>query len=95
MITPIVINRLKWRAYLIFMATNVVFVPIIYFFYPETSNLRLEDIDYIFSAAGNPVTNARKMEGRIKQGLVPVEHDPEAINKEHMAGDSENVENAS
>jgi MFS family permease len=61
MITPIIINRLKWKAYMIFMATNLIFVPAIYFYYPETSNLRLEDIDDIFSQGGNPVTVARQM----------------------------------
>ncbi|KAH6696579.1 putative transporter, partial [Leptodontidium sp. MPI-SDFR-AT-0119] len=48
MITPVIINRLQWKAYLIFMATNFSFVPIFYFFYPETSNKTLEDIDYLF-----------------------------------------------
>jgi len=62
MITPIIINRLKWKAYLIFMATNLVFVPIIYFFYPETSNLDLEEVDFIFSESTNPVTVARRMQ---------------------------------
>ncbi|KUL89213.1 hypothetical protein ZTR_03672 [Talaromyces verruculosus] len=62
MITPVIINRLQWKAYLIFMATNFLFVPIIYFFYPETSNLALEDIDYIFTDGGNPVTVARRMQ---------------------------------
>ena len=66
MITPVIINRLQWKAYLIFMATNLAFVPLFYFFYPETSNLRLEEIDYIFSRGGNPVTVARKMEKEMK-----------------------------
>ncbi|TVY85331.1 Sugar transporter STL1 [Lachnellula suecica] len=48
MITPIIIERLKWKAYLIFMATNFAFIPIFYFFYPETSNKSLEDIDFLF-----------------------------------------------
>lgn len=65
-ITPVIINRLQWKAYLIFMVTNLLFVPTFYFFYPETSNLRLEDIDYIFSQGGNPVVVARKMEHDIK-----------------------------
>ncbi|BCS23469.1 uncharacterized protein APUU_31694S [Aspergillus puulaauensis] len=62
MITPIIINRLKWKAYLIFMALNLAFVPIIYFFYPETSNLALEEVDCIFSRGGNPVSVAREMQ---------------------------------
>ena len=62
MITPVIINRLQWKAYLIFMITNLLFVPIFYFFYPETSNLGLEDIDYIFTSGGNPVSVARQMQ---------------------------------
>jgi hypothetical protein len=69
MITPVIINRLQWKAYLIFMATNLAFVPAFYFFFPETSNLRLEDIDQIFSQGGNPVSIAREMakEAKVKR----------------------------
>ncbi|UNI22904.1 hypothetical protein JDV02_008748 [Purpureocillium takamizusanense] len=62
MITPIIINRLQWKAYLIFTATNLLFVPTVYFFYPETSNIQLEDIDHVFSQGGNPVAVARKLQ---------------------------------
>lgn len=48
MITPVLINRLGWKTYLIFMCTNLAFVPTVYFFYPETSNISLEGIDQIF-----------------------------------------------
>ena len=48
MITPVLINRLGWKTYLIFMALAFSFVPIIYFFYPETSNYSLEEVDNIF-----------------------------------------------
>ncbi|KAF5025653.1 hypothetical protein F66182_2259 [Fusarium sp. NRRL 66182] len=65
MITPILINRLQWKAYLIFMATNLVFVPIIYFLYPETSNLELEEVDYIFARGDNTVQVAREMQKEI------------------------------
>lgn len=49
MITPVIINRLQWKAYLIFMCTNFAFVPLIYFFYPETAKMTLEEIDYLFT----------------------------------------------
>ena len=39
MMTPILIGRLEWKTYLIFMATNASFVPIVYFLYPETSKI--------------------------------------------------------
>ncbi|EME85961.1 uncharacterized protein MYCFIDRAFT_186372 [Pseudocercospora fijiensis CIRAD86] len=51
MITPVLINRIDWRTYIIFTITNAAFVPIVYFFYPETSNISLEDIDKIFLPA--------------------------------------------
>ncbi|CAM1510720.1 Fc.00g010550.m01.CDS01 [Cosmosporella sp. VM-42] len=70
MITPILIKRLKWKAYLIFTATNLAFVPII-IFYPETSNLALEEVDYIFTEPKNPVTVARQMQKEIAQGGQP------------------------
>jgi hypothetical protein len=31
MITPTLINNLQWQAYLIFMCTNLAFVPLVYF----------------------------------------------------------------
>ncbi|RLL99967.1 hypothetical protein CFD26_107062 [Aspergillus turcosus] len=58
MITPIIINRLQWKAYLIFMCTNFAFVPLVYFCYPETANLTLEEIDYLFT---NPEKTAVKI----------------------------------
>lgn len=66
MITPVIINRLQWKAYLIFMATNFAFCPIFYYFYPETSNLGLEDIDYIFLKGGNPVQAGREAQNALK-----------------------------
>ncbi|EAW24067.1 putative MFS sugar transporter [Aspergillus fischeri NRRL 181] len=62
MITPIIINRLQWKAYLIFMCTNFAFVPLVYFCYPETANLTLEEIDYLF-------TNPEKTAVRISNEL--------------------------
>ncbi|KAJ6017930.1 general substrate transporter [Penicillium sp. IBT 35674x] len=66
MITPVIINRIQWKAYLIFMITNFIFIPVVYFFYPETGNLRLEDVDLIFSRGGDPVKQARMMAAELK-----------------------------
>ncbi|PYH74803.1 sugar transporter-like protein [Aspergillus vadensis CBS 113365] len=48
MISPTLIRDLAWKGYLIFVAFNLVFIPIVYFYYPETANLSLEDIDSLF-----------------------------------------------
>lgn len=48
-VTPISINSIHWRTYIYFSVFNLAFVPLIYFFYPETKNLALEQIDLLFT----------------------------------------------
>lgn len=52
-ITPTLIDKLEWQAYFIFMCTNLAFVPLVYFCYPETNNLTLEEVDYLFVTNGD------------------------------------------
>lgn len=66
MITPVIINRLQWKAYLIFMTTNALFVPAFWLWFPETSNVRLEGVDYIFASGGDPVKVACQLAIDIK-----------------------------
>ncbi|PPR05022.1 hypothetical protein CVT24_010215 [Panaeolus cyanescens] len=47
-ITPSGIANLGWRFYLIWVVFNAAFVPLVYLFYPETSNRHLEDIDKFY-----------------------------------------------
>lgn len=68
MITPIIIGRLGWKAYLIFMCTNLAFVPMVYFLFPETSNVGLEDVDHFFIGGENPVKVARAVQREIRAG---------------------------
>nr|OQO21119.1 hypothetical protein B0A51_09357 [Rachicladosporium sp. CCFEE 5018] len=56
LITPILINRIGWKTYLIFMILLALFVPGVWYFYPETSGLSLEEIDNIFLPEGRKVT---------------------------------------
>ncbi len=49
MVVPIMVNRIGWGTYLFFAAANACFLPIIYFFYPETARRSLEEIDIIFA----------------------------------------------
>ena len=36
MITPVLIEKIGWGTYLLFAVLNAIFLPILYFFYPET-----------------------------------------------------------
>lgn len=47
-ITPIGIQTLHWKFYIIWTVFNASFVPIVYLFYPETADRSLEDIDRLF-----------------------------------------------
>ncbi|OAA56554.1 General substrate transporter [Niveomyces insectorum RCEF 264] len=45
---PVGIQNIGSRVYFFFLAINLVCVPIIWFFYPETKNLPLEEMDALF-----------------------------------------------
>ena len=47
-ITPIGIQTLGWRFYIIWAIFNFLFIPTVYLFYPETAGRTLEDIDRYF-----------------------------------------------
>lgn len=48
LITPIGIENIGWRLYIVFTVFNFVFCPIIWFFYVETAGLTLEQVDELF-----------------------------------------------
>jgi len=51
-VTPIGLQNLGWKFYMIFVALNISFIPLVYFCYPETRGLSLEQIDHIFYGKG-------------------------------------------
>lgn len=62
MITPVGIENIGWRFYIIWTVLNCSFLPVIFFFYPETSNRTLEDIDRYFREVPSPFVH-NKPEG--------------------------------
>ncbi|KAF2173876.1 hypothetical protein M409DRAFT_48791 [Zasmidium cellare ATCC 36951] len=48
-ITPPAIRNIGYKTYIIFAVLNATWVPIIYFVYPETKGLALEDVDRLFA----------------------------------------------
>ncbi|KAK2596742.1 hypothetical protein QQS21_006197 [Conoideocrella luteorostrata] len=88
MITPTLISRLQWKAYLIFMCLNFAFVPVVYFCYPETANLSLEEVDLLYEQHG---TSARiiakyyQKKIREKKNSVNDSHMVEELAGDHIA----------
>ncbi|KAI1489813.1 general substrate transporter [Biscogniauxia mediterranea] len=51
-ITPISFANIGWRTFVVFAVLNAIFIPMVYFFYPETKGLELEDIPLLFERGG-------------------------------------------
>lgn len=51
MFTPVFSDTSPWGLYLFFGLINIAALPMVYFFYPETSGRQLEEIDLIFAKA--------------------------------------------
>ena len=79
-ITPVSIANIGWGTYVYFCIFNLCFIPLIYFFYPETQWLSLEQIDKLFTgdkillrwgpAMGVPGEAPEKSDGGDETGTV-------------------------
>lgn len=68
MFTPPSISNIGWRTYIIFAVLNFSFLPVIYWFYPETMGKQLEDMDRLF--ADQPGEFERDSPSAGKQGAI-------------------------
>jgi len=75
-ITPPAINNIGYKTYIIFAVLNACWVPVIYFFFPETKGLELEDVDRLFAKdsdaidglgmrGGSDEASSEKLEGKV------------------------------
>lgn len=49
LVNPVMFGSLKSRSYFLLAGLNLLWIPIVYLFYPETRNRSLESIDLLFS----------------------------------------------
>ncbi|KAB8239023.1 sugar porter family MFS transporter [Aspergillus alliaceus] len=57
--TPVGIERIAWRYYLIYAALNILFIPIVWVFYVETGGLSLEEVDEVFEKMGSSAVDGQ------------------------------------
>ena len=50
-VTPAAFDDIGWKYFIVYCCLNAAFVPVIYFFFPETAQRSLEEIDEIFEAS--------------------------------------------
>ena len=80
-ITPIGIQSLHWKFYIIWTVFNFSFVPLTYFFYPETSDRTLEDIDRFFRENQHVFVHKDKNAVSSKRPQAYVEHEQREIHR--------------
>lgn len=51
LVNPIMFDSIKSRSYFLLAGLNLIWIPIVYLFYPETRNRSLESIEGLFSTS--------------------------------------------
>lgn len=77
-VTPGAIDNLGYRLYIIWAVLNASFVPITYFFYPETARRSLEDMDQVFLNERFGFTKCKKPGPRKTEAELDRERDSES-----------------
>lgn len=81
------INTIQWKTYFVFFCFNVAFVPIVYFFFPESNGYKLEKLDAIFAEAHekgeNPVFTEMRVRKRGAKLDVEQRADDHGVSSDH------------
>ncbi|KAL4899130.1 hypothetical protein BDW74DRAFT_184000 [Aspergillus multicolor] len=80
-ITPIGIQNIGWRFWIVWTVLNAVFIPIIYFFYPETANRTLEDIDSYYRSSPPLIVTKDPDAISAKRPLKYIQREDEEVQK--------------
>jgi hypothetical protein len=98
LVNPIMFGSIKSRTYFLFAALNLSWIPIVYFFYPETKDRSLESIEALFSSS-SPFYSAMERSYReqgdviaMKGGREEVERKMSVISERRMSTVSINSE---
>ena len=80
-ITPIGIDTLQWKFYVIWTVFNFAFIPTVYFLYPETAGRTLEDMDRYFRENHNILVFKDKDAVSQKRPMKYIEHEQAEVRR--------------
>jgi Sugar (and other) transporter len=80
LVNPIMFSSIKSRTYFLFAALNLVWIPIVYFFYPETKDRSLESIEAMFSSR-SPLYSAMERSYQEKGDVIAMKGGREEIER--------------
>ncbi|KAL4750012.1 hypothetical protein BDW72DRAFT_213675 [Aspergillus terricola var. indicus] len=80
-ITPIGIQNIGWKFWIVWTIFNASFLPVIYFLYPETANRTLEDLDSYYRTNPSLVVVGDPDATCVKRPLKYIQHEDEELQK--------------
>lgn len=91
-ITPIGLQQIGWRFWIVFTVFNAAFMPVIYFLYPETSNRSLEDVDLYYRHNPPPIVTKDPDATCARRPLKFIEQEEAEIEKTERRGSVDTIE---
>jgi hypothetical protein len=65
MVTPVAIETIGWKYYLVFLIISAIIVPVVWFAYPETMGRSLEELEMMFA-------EGKSIRGIVKESRKPL-----------------------
>jgi len=93
-ITPVGFADIGYQYFIIYTVTCASFVPIVYFFFPETAGRSLEEIDAIFAESKSIFDTVRVARNMPKMRLTELAHGEKAFPELVQSGHATFVEHA-
>lgn len=74
--TPLGLQVLQWKYYLVWGAVAALIVPVVYWYFPETTGLSMEELEDIWTVGGprDAVREAKRLRALKAKGELSAEH---------------------
>jgi hypothetical protein len=88
MVTPVAIETIGWKYYLVFLIISAIIVPVVWFGYPETMGRSLEELEMMFTEH-NSIRKIVKESRKPLTGGLGLERvrEKESVDEEEFAGE--------